>query len=293
MARACPACGAEVARDAGTKNSWRLVRCCSCGTLFTAELPSNETLHEYYGQYYGDANLSTPAFVARRLDEIVGGFAPYRKSGRLLDVGCGAATLLEAARRGGWTAEGTEVSEAAVANARALGFNVFFGGLTEARLPSEHYDVVTAVEVLEHLLDPASLLREVARILRPGGLLWITTPHSRGISARLLGTSWSVVSPPEHIQLFSARGLRLLLGASGFAGVHIAAHGVNPIEIVRRFRSGTDVAPNDRVSTAYGLNEQLSASPSRRIVKRSLNAVLSATRLGDSLKLYATNGAPR
>jgi 2-polyprenyl-3-methyl-5-hydroxy-6-metoxy-1,4-benzoquinol methylase len=292
-ARPCPACGAETPRDAGTKDSWLLVRCRSCQTLFTAELPSSETLHEYYGHYYGQANLSPPAFVARRLDEITGGFAPHRQNGRLLDVGCGAAMLLEAARRGGWTAEGTEVSEVAVANARERGFNVFLGGLAQAQFPTGHYDVVTAVEVLEHVLDPSSLLREMARILRRDGLLWITTPHSRGISARLLGTSWSVVSPPEHVQLFSARGLKHLLGVSGFDRVRIAAHGVNPIEIVRHFHNGANVAANDRLGAGYELNEQLSASPSRRILKRALNAVLSGTRLGDSLKIYATNGGPR
>lgn len=288
--RPCPGCGASAARDAGAKDGHALVRCRGCGTLFTALLPTSESLHEYYGQYYGDSNLSVPEFVTRRLDDIVAGFAAHRQTNRLLDVGCGAATLLEAARRAGWETEGTEVSEAAVMNARGRGFTVFFGGLAEAQLPPARFDVVTVVEVLEHLLDPLSLLHEVRRILRPGGLVWATTPHGRGISARLLRSAWSVVSPPEHIQLFSARGVRALFHRAGFSEVRIAAHGVNPVEIVRHFR-GDEVMPSQRVESAYALNERLSASRSRRAVKAAANSLLSMLRLGDSLKVSARSAA--
>ncbi len=54
----------------------------------------------------------------------------------------------------------------------------------EAAFPSEHFDVITAAELVEHLCDPQALLHEVARILRPGGLFWMTTPHARGLSGR-------------------------------------------------------------------------------------------------------------
>ena len=69
------------------------------------------------------------------------------------------------------------------------------------------FDVVIASEVLEHVLDPHAMLVEILRVLRPGGLLWATTPHGRGISARLLGLEWSNVCPPEHLQLFSVAGI--------------------------------------------------------------------------------------
>jgi 2-polyprenyl-3-methyl-5-hydroxy-6-metoxy-1,4-benzoquinol methylase len=59
------------------------------------------------------------------------------------------------------------------------------------------------VEVLEHAREPRTLIRAARQLLRPGGSFYVTTPHARGLSERLLGMKWSVVSPPEHLQLFS------------------------------------------------------------------------------------------
>jgi len=103
---------------------------------------------------------------------------------------------------------------------------------------------------VEHITAVGPLLAGIARVLRPGGLLWATTPHARGISARILGASWSVVDPPSHLQLFSIRGLRKLLRRSGFDEVLIDAEGVNPQELLRRGR----VTSRERIESGYALN---------------------------------------
>ena len=135
------------------------------------------------------------------------------------------------------------------------------------------------------------------RILRQGGLLWATTPHSRGVSARILGADWTCVSPPEHLQLFSIRGIKSLLEKAGFKRVQILTQGTNPFEIIHRLR-GKDNSRNqeldqgaeesfNRVDTSYQLNQALSSSLPRQTVKNLLNEVLNLTRLGDSLKIWA------
>jgi 2-polyprenyl-3-methyl-5-hydroxy-6-metoxy-1,4-benzoquinol methylase len=322
--RPCPACGSTSARLIGSRNGFDIVTCFSCGTVFTSRLPTEESEHNY-DAYYHAANLAIPDFVHRRLQEIAESFASFRSSNRLLDVGFGSGALLQATAGAGWDVQGTEVSPPAIEHARSLGFNVFQGTLQEAAYPDNHFDVVTAVEVLEHVPDNTDLLREVARILRPGGLFWATTPHGRGLSARLLGTRWSVVSPPEHLQLFSAKGVRQLLRHSGFRHVEVATHGINPMEIVSVLRAGRragagnassgankpgamtpgNAAPatapdkasgtsaqaictgSQRVETSYKLNKFMTGSPSRRVLKNSLNGVLNVTRTGDALKIRA------
>ncbi len=291
VARNCPACNSSKGRKQGRKNDFDILVCGSCGTLYTQTLPTLSTSQDY-DAYYGVENLSVPEFIKRRLDEIVSDFEPYRRTNRLLDIGCGAGSVLEAARKAGWKAEGVEISRPAVDHVRAAGFEAFCGELTEARYPTGHFDVVTASELLEHVPEPGHLVSEVARILRPGGLWWATTPHSKGASGQLLKLDWSVISPPEHLHLFSARGLQGLLLSHGFRRVRIKTEGVNTIELLRRAR-GRSISNNDksegfdRVRTSYQLNEALVSSAPRRAVKDVLNGLLRVSRLGDSLKVWA------
>jgi 2-polyprenyl-3-methyl-5-hydroxy-6-metoxy-1,4-benzoquinol methylase len=175
--------------------------CRLCGTVFTARLPSSTESKDYEG-YYHEENLKIPAFVHRRLEELVSDFDEDRQLNRWLDVGCGAGTLLEAARGRGWEVIGTEVAERAAQALRPKGFDVRSGELGQLELPEAEFDVVSMLEVIEHVPDVSALLAASRRLLRPGGALYVTTPHGRGISARLLGTKWSVVCPPEHLQLF-------------------------------------------------------------------------------------------
>ena len=260
-------------------------RCRSCRTLFTARLPAPaESLD--YDDYYHEGNLEVPAFVHSRLDELVGSFERERSLGTWLDVGCGAGTLLEAVRGRGWQAIGTEVSRGAAESVGARGFDVRVGELPELGLPEAGFDVVSMVEVVEHVPDPRALLGQALPLVRPGGVLYVTTPHGRGISARLLRSGWSVVAPPEHLQLFSVPGLRRALAAAGFTVDDVHTQAVNPAELMAAMRPGKpQLDASSRVDSGYRLNEALSGSARGAVVKRLANGALSLTRLGDSIRL--------
>lgn len=290
--RACVACGSTYAQKLGVKNELEIVRCTGCGTIYTPYSPWYTSSYFYLGYYLKPQEVDTPAFVKQRLEEITAEFAPYRHTNRLLDIGCGAGSLLEAARKHGWQAQGLDVSSHATRHVRELGFEVFEGELHEAEYPSAQFDVVTAAELLEHIFEPRALLQEVARILRPGGLFWTTTPHARGISARMLGLKWRCIWPPEHLQLFSIRGLKALLREAGFRDVHVDTTGGNPVEIwhaLGRTKSAPKTVDQhfDRVLTSYQLNESLMKSRSRRALKSTVNSFLNLSRLGDSMKVFA------
>lgn len=290
--RACVACGSTNARPLGVKNEFDVVSCVDCDSIYTPYSPWYSSALFYTGFYLNQEELSPPEFVNTRLEEITASFSSYRDHNRLLDIGCGAGNLLQAARKNGWSAQGLDVSAGAVKHVRDLGFEVFEGELQDAAFPSQHFDVVTAAELLEHLIDPQPLLQEVARILRPGGLFWTTTPHARGLSGRVLGVKWRCVWPPEHLQLFSIRGLTKLLRDAGFRQLRINTTGGNPVEIFHAM-GAVKSAPKtvdqhfDRVTTSYRLNESMMKSRSRRALKNTVNSFLNLSRLGDSLKVFA------
>jgi len=290
--RACVACGSAKARPLGVKNEFEVVSCLECDSVYTPYSPWYSSSFFYNGFYQNEEELSPPAFVIQRLEEITAEFSGFRQNNRLLDIGCGAGALLQAARTNGWNAQGLDVSAGAVKHVRNLGFEVFEGELQDAAFPSRHFDVITAAELLEHLFDPQPLLQEVARILRPGGLFWTTTPHARGLSGRLLGLKWRCVWPPEHLQLFSLRGISKLLREAGFRELRIKTTGGNPIEIFHAMgavKSAPKTADQhfDRVTTSYRLNESMTKSRSRRALKNTVNGLLNLSRLGDSLKVFA------
>jgi SAM-dependent methyltransferase len=290
--RACVACGSSDAQRLGVKNELEIVSCRDCETVYTPYSPWYSSSYFYLGYYLKDEEMETPPFVQQRLQEITAQFAPYRQTNRLLDLGCGAGDLLEAARKHGWRGQGVDVAAHVVNHVRQRGFEVFEGELHEAGFASAYFDVITAAELLEHVFDPRALLQEVARILRPGGLFWTTTPHARGISARMLGLKWRCIWPPEHLQLFSIRGLKALLRQAGFHDIHVDTTGGNPVEIWHAL-GRTKSAPRtvdehfDRVSTSYQLNESLMKSRSRRALKSTVNSLLNLSRLGDSMKVFA------
>jgi len=262
------------------KNSHVIVLCNNCATLYVAD-----RVQKTYDAGYAE-EAAPVSFLPKRLDNIIAGFATSRSTGRLLDVGFGSGYLLDAARRAGWQVSGVELAGASVERAKRRGIDTFHGTLVDAHYEAGSFDVVVAAEVLEHIIEVVPVLTEIERVLRPGGLLWATTPHGRGVSARLLGASWSVIAPPGHIQLFSRGGIRALLQRTGFVRVSVAAEGVNPGEILQHLR-GQRVSAGQRINAAYALNAFFEESATRRFVKWAINRVLSVSRLGDSLKVKA------
>ena len=294
---ACPACQSRKRTGLGAKNEHEVFRCAGCGTLYSTTQSITEA--DLYDNYYHEGNLSFPTFIHQRVEEIVGRFASYRQNNRLLDLGCGAGVIMQAAAAAGWEVYGLDVSRSAVEHLEHLGYEVFHGELFEARYSSGIFDAVVASELLEHIPGPQTFVREISRILRPAGLFWATTPNGEGLSSRLLGKGWSVVCPPEHLQLFTRTGIKTLLTDAGFARVDIATHGVNPAEIAHRLRrnlssgnseeTSSTYTGGDRVNSGYRLNAKLSKNAAGRLVKYSVNGLLSFTGLGDSLKIHALN----
>jgi hypothetical protein len=108
-----------------------------------------------------------------------------------------------------------------------------------------------------------------------------------GLSARTLGLGWSVVAPPEHLQLFSATGLTALTERAGLRVRELHTHAVNPRELLARLRPAASRPACDRVAMGYRLSESLIAIAPGVAAKTDANTALDLLRLGDTLKLTA------
>jgi 2-polyprenyl-3-methyl-5-hydroxy-6-metoxy-1,4-benzoquinol methylase len=134
-----------------------------------------------------------------------------------LDVGSNLGFMVEAAERAGFRAVGVEVNRTLVGAAREQfpGRSFVAGALEEQQFGERRFDVVYCSEVIEHTADPRLFLTRIAAVMRPGGLLYLTTPHIREYRKR----RFADMGAPDHKLYFNNANLRRLLQESGFATV--------------------------------------------------------------------------
>jgi SAM-dependent methyltransferase len=139
-----------------------------------------------------------------------------REKPSVLDAGCATGALLSWLRDRGWQVCGVEISPSAGYARVERGLDVRSLPLEESHFPPHSFDMVFASHLIEHLNAPAEFAREAWRILRPAGLLLITTPNIAGFQARLFGSGWrSAIF--DHLYLFSVKTLGKLLSGAGFS----------------------------------------------------------------------------
>lgn len=210
-----------------------LVRCVSCGLLYQNPRPSLDEIDHYYPNQYGSYSSAHAGLYARpglagwlirraqhyrcRLLHQAVSTASHQTK-RLLDVGCASGLFLEAMQYyAGWQVEGVELNQqAAHATSERLGIPVFAGPLEAANFPDATFDAITLWDVLEHLHDPVASLRELRRILKPGGALFVRVPNAASYVARGCGRYWSGYDLPRHMTSFTPRTLSQMLRQTGF-----------------------------------------------------------------------------
>lgn len=281
MERNCPICSSTRTRPIPVFVTQHLVRCRNCGAVFTDWMPTADELMAYYATYPA-VNSVSPVTI-KRYQEILDGFAAYRSTGRLLEVGCGGGLFLEQAAHKNWEVHGTEFGKRAVDACRQRGINIVEGPLDTVNYAHGSFDVICSFEVIEHVTDPAAEVRRMASLLRPGGILYLTTPNYNCVARRTSPSTWNVASYPEHLTYFTPRSMHRMLRAAGFRKAKLTTTGFS----VQRWKMGRQANAAKKTASREAqeqLRSAMETKPHLRLAKRLVNAVLHLTRSGDSLK---------
>jgi len=202
----------------------RLQRCPGCGQLVSrvSEARYRETMASFdradFNQPAGRELARRHAVARRRLAAIAALLARPPRAIRVLDVGCSRGQFVEAAAQRGFRAEGVEPAPRMAAAARAAGLMVHPGLLEDQHFSEGAFDALTLFEVVEHLKDPLPLLAECRRVVRPGGVIVISTGNTASWTVTAMGARWDyfhIAHDGGHISFFNPRSLRRLAETSG------------------------------------------------------------------------------
>lgn len=220
----------HVDRRKGLIGSWNLFECNRCGVLMILPTPSAAQLSAYYARYLGDEQIKfSPRHgnrhpVFRRMFHWLSGdvdprdFVEVPEGARVLDYGCGQAGSLVDFHSRGVRISGAEIAAHVVDACRNHGLDVRQVQDPDS-VPFEDgvFDVVYLMQVFEHLRNPHLFMNELARVLRPGGILYLAIPNSRSFWRRVFGKNWvSGWFAPFHLFHYDRNSLASLADKHGF-----------------------------------------------------------------------------
>jgi SAM-dependent methyltransferase len=206
-----------------TEQVFDLVRCLRCGTVYLNPLPNNDEL----AKFYPEAFYSEPTIISKFASDFLHGSKlrevyQFKKTGRILDVGCGDGGLLFAFKERGWKTFGADTSEKACRRAlNTLGGNVYNCSLKTCSFPSKYFDVVFLNHVIEHMPNPIEELIEISRILKDDGIFFLSTPNIDSYQFEVTKDKWLHLDIPRHLIFYSPCNISLLLRRVGFEVVKI------------------------------------------------------------------------
>lgn len=276
------------------KSGTAFILCNDCGLVFTNPLPDIEVIKDIYKDYLKDFEYDEEYLEMRRKGASLLKNRFYKESKllsvagkeklHLLDVGCGLGFFLKELDDVFDTC-GIEISSFQVGFARQkLGLNIFHGTLLEAKFPAEYFDVVTMWEVIEHLHNPLEYIKEIHRILKPGGILALSTPNFKGLTSLITKDKWHLCDPEEHLYYFSPKSIKNILQGNGFQITNIFSDNIpNIVKCLRKRKIESAQIWEERKAYFHKIESNRVLKYGKNIINYFLNLI----KRGDNLRVYA------
>jgi 2-polyprenyl-3-methyl-5-hydroxy-6-metoxy-1,4-benzoquinol methylase len=215
----------------GFQSFWPgLKKCGHCGHIMadldiarleTKKIYSDDYfLGEEYCDYLRDRNVYQKQFKSR-LSEI----KKFKLKGELIEIGCAYGFFLAVAQES-YHAVGFDIAEGPTRYARdVMGLDARCEDFLEAQIEPESIDIIAMWDVIEHLPRPDIVLGKAAKVLKPGGFIFITTGDIGSLIPKIKKEKWRLIHPPTHLHYFNRSSIAHMLDKSGFRVMGIKSVG--------------------------------------------------------------------
>ena len=229
----CPICHATATHylDAiyddryGFPGLFQIQECKSCGHRFLREPGPSASGDSLYSNYYPRKSASVANLEASHdlggfdgwwLGERSSAFRWVPPNSSVLDIGCGFGESLVYHRARGTTAVGIEPDSNVQESARLNGLRIESGLFSASKFIGEKFDFVSMDQVIEHVPDPITVLREIGKVLKPNGKIILTTPNGHGWGVSVFGRKWINWHVPYHLHFFSSESMKMAAVSAGY-----------------------------------------------------------------------------
>ena len=195
----------------------QIVRCLRCGLVYANPRKEEGEILSQYKKLVDESYIREEK--GRRISAkiVLKKIRQYKKrDSRLLEIGCATGFFLDEAKNEGWDVYGVEISKWASRYTReSFKFNIFCGQIGQANFPPLYFDAIILNDTLEHLIDPKGIFIKIRRLLKPDGILYISTPNIGSVVSRIWRDKWWGLNQ-YHIYYFNKASLNHLLDAAGY-----------------------------------------------------------------------------
>jgi 2-polyprenyl-3-methyl-5-hydroxy-6-metoxy-1,4-benzoquinol methylase len=208
--------------------TFQVIKCSHCSLAITSPRPEDEQLDKYYQSvnYISHSGKSSGGIgiiyrMARSFSLIwkKNLIHRFKKSGDILDFGCGTGEFLYTLQKSGWKTTGVEPSNTAREKAKESTQHTIAKNLDE--ISNQSFDVITAWHVLEHVPDLTDTLHKLKAMIRKNGMIIIAVPNYESYDGLVYKNHWAGYDVPRHLWHFSKKSMNQLLANQGFTLVSI------------------------------------------------------------------------
>lgn len=286
----CPGCsgvrGGEMVEF--YKYGFSHVKCRNCNVLYVSPRPTQKMLFEYYREYEAP-KVWNELLVETNRDrkylqhiprvKILKNILKKRqnKLNTFVDLGAGNGNFAKAIDEENIFREviASDISEVCIESCKKLGLKTKKCSIEDFEDAS--LDCITFNDLIEHVFDPVEFIKECHKKLSADGILMLSTPNGEGFDFKILKEKTENITPPEHLQYFNPKSIRMLLERLNFNIVDISTPGILDVDIVKRQKNEKylDLKNNEFIQFMYELkNDKIESNFQDFLQKSNLSSHL-------------------